>query len=128
MSNTTTASYAASLSSLSTQISNNFVIVSSAIGIPLNLLSIFIYLRPNLNKTNMGFLYACQAFVDMTLLLVTLFLIRGSSFIFGTTVSNASDFVCKLLTFVRRFTLHISSWMCVVITADRFVFVIYKNR
>lgn len=105
MSNSSSSSsdsaYIASLNALSTTISNNCLIVISAVGIPLNLVSLFIFSRPRLNKTNMGFLCSSQCVVDLILLVTTLLLTRGSTFVFGVSVYNASDFICKINTFFR---------------------------
>lgn len=121
--------YSLYLQSLNDDITNYYLIVSSSIGIPGNLISLIIFCRLVFtNKTNMGFLYACQTSVDLFLLMANLFLIRSTPLIFASNLTNLTDSTCKLITFLKRFCNHASSWMTVIITFDRFIFVIYKTR
>ena len=122
MSNLTRAAY---INNVTNDMNKYFVLVSSAIGIPCNLISIFIFARLTRNKTNMGFLYVCQCIVDLFLLLVMLLAVRSWPTIFYYNFMNMSDGLCKFLTYLKRFTLHISSWMPVLITFDRLIFVIH---
>ena len=124
MSNLSKAAY---LNELSTDISTYFVITSSAIGITLNLLNIIVFSRLMHQKTNMGFLCTCQALIDLFLLLITLLLARSSPFIFPDSLDTFSDPMCKFIKYIRRLPLHLSSWMNVIITFDRFIFIIYGN-
>ena len=117
--------YAAYIGKINSDFNKYFVLVSSSIGIPCNLVAIFIYARLMRNKTNMGFLCMCQCIVDLYLLLITLLVLRSTPLIFPTSLSTRSDQICKLLTFLRRFSLHISAWMPVLITFDRVIFVLY---
>jgi ABC-type xylose transport system permease subunit len=96
-------------------------------GVALNLFSLYIFTRASLNKTNMGFLYLYQTVADLIVLLANIFIFR-SSILFGFSLTNQSDIICKLMTLFRRFILHASSWMCVLITFDRFIYVYYPNR
>nr|QVK45691.1 G protein-coupled receptor [Proales similis] len=97
------------------------------VGVVLNLFSFYIFSRPSLNKTNMGFLYRWQSAVDIALLLLTIFVL-GSEYVLSTRISDWSNFACGLVTFVRRFTVHASSWLTLVITVDRFLFVRFPTR
>ena len=103
-----------------------FNIISSAIGIPCNLIAIFIFARLMRNKTNMGYLYIWQCTVDILVLLFFLFVARGTT-TFGLNIYNQNDFTCKCFNFLRRFILHASSWIAVIITFDRFTFVLYGH-
>lgn len=118
------AAYALYLSRLANNISYYFLIVSSAIGIPTNMVSIFIFWRLSRNKTNMGYFGMWQTTVDAILLLTFLLVIRNQV-IFPRSFASFSDSLCKFLTFYRRFMLHISSLMPVLATFDRVVFVLY---
>ena len=125
MSNLTNAAY---INGKTNEMIKYFMITSSAIGIPCNILSIFIFARLMRNKTNMGFLYVCQCTVDLFLLLVMLLAVRSWPTIFYYNFQNMSDDLCKLLTYMKRFTVHISSWMTVLITFDRLIFVIHGQN
>jgi hypothetical protein len=130
MSNQTAAAKAAGAAyytNLNNAISSNFVLVSSSIGIPLNLLSILVSLRLMNKKTNMGFLYIFQSLADIITFLVMLLLVRSTPLVFPYVLENQSNFMCKLLRYLRRYPLHISSWMPVIITFDRLIFVLYDH-
>ena len=123
MSNLTYSQY---LVKISNDINNYSVIVQSAIGIPANLVSIVIFARLMRNKTNMGYLYIWQNVVDLCLLLDYLLLFQSTQTL-GIDLYIANDFWCKLISFIRRFIVHVSSWIAVFITFDRFIFVIYGH-
>lgn len=119
--------YTAFINKLNTDISTYFVITSSSIGIPLNILNIIVFSRLMYQKTNMGFLCTCQAIVDLMLFLITLLLARSSPFIFPVSLDTLSDPMCRFIKYIRRLPLHISSWMAVLITFDRVIFILYGN-
>ena len=119
--------YISYLYRLNNQLTNIFVIAYSSIGIPCNILSIIIFYRLTRIKNNMGFLYICQSIVDIIVLLVNLILVRSSPLIFPSNLTNLTDELCKTITFLRRLTLHMSSWITVLITFDRFIFIFYKG-
>ena len=122
----TNLTYAQYLVKISNDINNYCVIVQSAIGIPANLLSIIIFARLMRNKTNMGYLYMWQSVVDLCLLLCYLLLFQSAQTL-GINLYIVNDAWCKLITFIRRFILHASSWVAVFITFDRFIFVLYGH-
>lgn len=101
-------------------------ITSSAIGIQCNLISIFIFARLMRNKNNMGFLYIWQCSIDLSVLIYFLFIVR-SNMVFRINLYDQSDLTCRLLNFLRRFTIHASSWIAVIITFDRITFVLYGH-
>jgi hypothetical protein len=103
-----------------------FSVSFPVMGIVLNTISLFVFLRPSLNKTNMGFLYLSQTTVDLILLIYYVFVVRAP-LIFGYTLTNRSEPWCKFWQLFRRFILQASSWMCVFITFDRFVYVLRPN-
>ena len=113
---------------LNTQVTSMYLIVTSSIGIPGNLISMLIFLRLIRRKSNMGLLYTWQSLVDMLFLVLSLFFIRGSRMFFDKVIFNWSDGWCKAWSFFRRHTLHMSSWVALLTTFDRFVFVLYENR
>ena len=118
--------YSAYITNLSTNMNRYFVLVSSSIGIPCNIISIFIFARLMRNKSNMGFLYLCQSIIDLCLMVILLLVLRAYPLLFPYFFYT-SDQLCKFLTYLKRFTAHVSSWMCVLITFDRFIFVLYEQ-
>ena len=112
---------------LNTDISTYFAITTSAIGIPLNLINIIVFTKLLHQKTNMGFLCLCQAIIDLFLLLDFFLLTRSSPLIFPQSLDSYSDFLCRFVKYMRRLPIHLSSWMNVIITFDRFVFILYGN-
>jgi hypothetical protein len=136
--NITTASTASALSSeeaayvnfinrIISQMSFYFAITILPVGILCDLFSLYIYTRPNLNKTNMGFLYLFQTLVDLLLMLHVMLLNRSRD-LYGVTLTNVNEILCRLITFSRRYTVQISSWMNVVTCFDRFMFVYFASR
>ena len=123
-------SYEDYINSISDKLANYFVLVSSAIGITGNLISMVVFIRLAIKnpKINMGFLYTFQSLIDLLVLIFTLFVFRGSVYLFGYVVLNINNSYCRAFAFLRRFLLHISSWMSVLISFDRFTFVLYQNR
>lgn len=102
------------------------IIINLAVGVPLNLLNTLVFARLMLNKTNktnMGFLGLSQSIIDIIKLLYY-------SLEFQSTIIKSSDAICKLLNFMRRIISCASSWMQVITTFDRFVYVIlgYRGR
>ena len=122
------SSYSLYLVRLTSQVTNYFAVIYSSIGIPLNILSIIIFYRLMRIKNNMGFLYICQSVVDIILFLINLFLVRSSPLIFPRSPANLSNELCKTVTFLRRISLHMSAWMTVLITFDRFIFIFYRRK
>jgi hypothetical protein len=103
-----------------------FALAFPTTGLLLSLFSFYIFTRPSLNKTNMGFLYLCQTAID-TLVLVWFVFVSRSAHLFGYNMNVHSDLVCRLLTLLRRVVLHMSSWTSVYITFDRFLYVYYPS-
>lgn len=120
--------YAQTLSKLSSDISSATSIISSAIGIPCNILSIIVFARLMMrnNKTNMGYLYIFQCSIDLIMLLFIL-LVHRSAQTFGVNFYLMSDTTCKLIIFSRRLIFQTSSWMTVLIAFDRFIFILYGH-
>ena len=116
------------MSTITNDMNRYFLIISTSIGIPCNLVSILIFSRLMKQKTNMGFLYTIQCLVDLSLILITLFLVRSTSVnLYPITLDSLSDPLCKFIKFIRRYPLHLSSWMPVLITFDRFIYIFYGN-
>nr|QVK45684.1 G protein-coupled receptor [Proales similis] len=110
---------------------NRITFVFTAVALPIavlfNIANLLVFTRKRLNQTNMGFLYVCQTLVDIMLLVFTTFTM-GSTFIFGIEIARLSDFSCRMVLFMRQVTVHASSWMTVLISVDRFVFIRFPQR
>jgi hypothetical protein len=114
------------LNTLSIQMNFYFGVIALPIGLVLDIFSLYIYTKPSLNKTNMGFLYFWQALADILVMLLSLFLSRSRE-LFDVNLPNYSEFLCKFNSFARRYLVHLSSWMNVIACFDRFIFVLYPS-
>ena len=90
-------------------------------GIFFNFLSICIFSRPNLNKTNMGFLFILMT-VFNSLSILNFILVTKSELILGYTVRFP---ICGLDNFIRRTLFSMCSWAEVLISLDRVLSVYY---
>jgi hypothetical protein len=115
------------LSTTSGRVNYFFVLIFPTSGVILSFFSLLIFSRPALNKTNMGFLYMWQSSIDILLLLIFIFETRSAT-LFGQSVANHAEVLCRSLRWFRRVTLHASSWMSVYITLDRFAYVCQPKR
>ena len=89
-----------------------------------NLISLFIYSRPNLNKkTNTGFLYSWLCLLNILTLIYYSVVYRGNA-MFKYTLYLP----CGMDDYIRRTALNSITWMQVVICLDRFVMVIYPTK
>ena len=125
---TTTASssstsYASLINSIDTGISFYFLAILTPVGVICNTLSTVVLMRPNMNKTNMGFLFSILATLDtITLLYYTLV---GKATLFGFT---ANFDPCGMSGYIRRTLFNLCSWLQVTISLERFINVFYANR
>ena len=120
--------YTAYLNQLNSNFNRIFFIMTTSIGIPSNIVSIIIFAQLMKHKTNMGFLYTIQCLVDLFLILVSVFLVRSTTInLYPVGLDSLSDPLCKFIKFIRRYPLHLSSWMPVLITFDRFIYIFYGN-
>jgi hypothetical protein len=113
-------------------ISNNLIffitVIIMPLGILLNSFAIFVFTRPNLNKStsNMSFLSIIQLIIDIMILLSNIFIFRSVQ-LFKYDIYSLTEFGCRFLNLYRRFILHASSWTALFITFDRFLFIIYRS-
>ena len=124
------SSYVANINRISDSITYYSILINLAAGVPLNLVNIIVFTRLMLNKTNktnMGFFGLCQSIVDMILLLYFSLIFRSAA-ILSVNLVRTSDSICKLLNFIRRLLTCSSSWMQVITTFGRFVYVIFEYR
>lgn len=120
--------YITHLNSVKKYFTQYSILIISAIGVPGNLISLIIFVRLIGKKTNMGFLYSCQCGIDLVSILINLFFILGSGILFNISASTLNDSSCKAYMFFRRYGLHVSAWMAVITSLDRYLFVLYEHR
>lgn len=135
MSNLTESiAYASYLNTINVDINNSLALIGLAIGVPGNLWSILVFARlisrHSKTKNNMALLYTILCIFDLISIVWINLVTKGylSWSIFEWFTSFNSSAFCPLTNFMRRATLHFSSWMTVFITLDRYVFVFYPNR
>lgn len=119
------ASSVAYLNPLADSITYYFLFVTMPFGFLGNFISIFIYIRPNLNrKTNTGFLYSWLCVTNMIAIAWYMFVFR-SNLLFDYTVTMMP---CGISNFLRRTTLNAVPWMQAIISFDRFMAVVFPSN
>ena len=104
-----------------------FLVITIPLGILLNMISIYIYSRPNLNKTNMGFFYFHLSIWN-TLVLIYYLFVMDSKQIFPYDLTTSSNSACKIVTFIRRCLREVPCWIEALITLERYLTICYPNR
>ena len=104
-------------------------ILTIPIGIILNMFAIYIYSRPNLNKSksNMGFFYINLSFWSVTALVTSLFVISSKNLL-NYDLSVLSHTSCAVIWFIRRFIRETPSWVDVLITIDRYLLICHNHK
>lgn len=124
MSNETVQDYVRRITEVSDKISFYYLIIIIPFGFITNILSVFIYTRPSINKeTNTSFLYMCLSIVNIISLLNYTFIVRSRN-VFGYTV----QMTCGIADFLRRNIFNSTSWIQPIISLDRFLFVFYPIK
>nr|QVK45676.1 G protein-coupled receptor [Proales similis] len=102
----------------------------SPIGVVLNLFSAFVFLtnRKLNHKTNMGLLYGAVALADAVTLLMMGMIFENLLPYFGALLLVESDSLCKIGRFIWRLTVHMSSWLQVMVAFERFLYVNYPIK
>ena len=103
------------------------VVITTPLGILLNLASILVYTRPNLNKTSMGFCFTNLSVWNCLVLFYFLF-VQESDLIMGFNLTTPSDFTCQFNLFLRRLLRQISTWVEALITIDRYLAIRHPNK
>jgi hypothetical protein len=100
------------------------LLVALPIGVLGNVLSFYIYTRPNLNKkTNTGFLYAWLCLLNLIFMLY--FVLVSQSF---TLFNYRISLPCGVANYLLRLTSCFVPWMQVIISFYRFISVIYPLK
>ena len=115
------------LNDLGNKIDYYFALVTIPIGIIFNTISVFIFLRKNLNKTNMGFFNFCLSISNSFTLIYFIF-VSDSKILFNYDLTNKNDVLCRIILFARRVLREISPWIEVLITFDRLIYVKFPTR
>lgn len=117
------AQYVAYLNSVSNSISYYYLWITFPPGILGNLIALYIYTRPNLNrKTNTGFLYAWLSIFNLLSIFQYTILTR-SNVLFGFGV----NLPCGVTNYIRRSIFNLISWMQVFISFDRLMAVVFPT-
>lgn len=121
--NSSTTQYVNYLSWLAEQFNYCYFLSIMPIGLVGNLISIYIYSRPSLNKkTNTGFLYIWLCLLNMFSVLWFAFVFRSSALI-----NYTFSFPCGVEVLVRRANFMSVAWIQVLISFDRYIAVVFPN-
>ena len=96
------------------------------VGIILNTVSSFIFLRKKFSNTTMGFYNIIMALVNNALIILGM--IAYFSQALGNDYLLISNFSCLFLSYNLRLFSQMSSWLNVFITVDRMVSITYPNK
>lgn len=96
------------------------------VGILLNSIEIVIFQMKKFQKTTMGFFFTINSLLNITIILYLLIFIPVATQ--NIYLHLKSNFTCKIYYFLLRVLYQASSWLNVLITADRFLFILFSNR
>ena len=126
--NAITNQYQQSIFSLITnQIDYWCLVVTVPLGIILNLISIFVFIRLDMVKSTMSFLYINLSVSNAAVLVYYLF-VMNSKIIMDYELSKLTDIGCKITIVIRRVLRSVPTWIEALITLDRYLAVCYPNR
>lgn len=111
-------------------LNDTIIIISSfvliPIGIVLNLSQMLILLRKRFLLSIMAMYYQIISFYNILILLVTWFHFMSKSDL--TEIDFITDIGCKLLSFFFRLAYQICSWLNVLVTLDRLIFIVFSTK
>ena len=90
------------LNNLTTSIDHWCLILTIPLGIVLNIVSIGIYARLDMPKSNMSFLYINLSIWN-ALVLIYYFFVMDTKSLMGYELVKISEFGCKMIVFIRYF-------------------------
>lgn len=103
-------------------------VVILPVGLVVNSLGVFVFLRKSLNnKTNMGFLYSTLCICNIVALVTSIFVTQFLPF-YGLTLATLNGFFCEFITIWKNFALQMPSFVQVLISLEMFVGVCYPNK
>jgi len=95
-------------------------IISSTVGTVGNVMSIMVLLRPRMRGKSVYLFLLLLAVADTAVLYVSGFK-TWIRVVTGFELMNVNDFSCKSVNFLVLFFQHMSAWIVVLVTVDRFV-------
>lgn len=112
-------------------ITNDFLLIFSSfviipIGIFLNFTQMLILLRKRFLTSIMAMYYQLISIYNIFILIVTWFSFMSKSDF--TKIDFITDIGCKLLAFFFRLALQICSWLNVLVTLDRLIFIVFSSK
>jgi hypothetical protein len=107
-----------------------FCIIFCNVGIVFNLLNIFVSSRKEIQKNTMGFYNSTMSVFNILSLVFSGYLVFFSQSIDKQMLILTSNQACMLILFFSKAFRFMSSWLNVMATFDRLIFVLYnyKNR
>ncbi|RNA29071.1 hypothetical protein BpHYR1_040832 [Brachionus plicatilis] len=110
---------------------NDTVIIFSSlvlipIGIVLNFTQMMILLRKRFLMSIMAMYYQLISIYNILILIVTWFYFMSKSDL--TKIDFITDIGCKLLSFFFRLAYQICSWLNVLVTLDRLIFIVFSTK
>jgi hypothetical protein len=121
--NQNVSKYIASLLYVPTKIDYFACVALHPIGLVLHLFSLYIYQKPSMKKTNMGYLFTWQSCVDVVYLLYLIVNVQSEI----NTYFVQFDELCKLTNFVVKYFYNLSPWTNAFICLERFLFVFFPR-
>ncbi len=92
-----------------------------------NFLSFIVLMRKRMRRTSINFYLACLACAD-TVVLYTSGFKTWLRVVTGFEMLHLSDVSCKTTTFLFMLALHVSAWLVVLVTCDRFIVVLFPFK
>ncbi len=121
------AAYIAYLTNLFDTIDYWFLVLTVPLGIVLNLVAIYVFSRPNLNKTTMGFFYMNLSGWTAAVLCY-FFFVQNSAKTMKYELSKLTPFGCSIYMLIRRVIREVPPWIEVLITFDRYIAVCHPTK
>jgi hypothetical protein len=119
--------YIAYLTNLFDTVDFWFLILTVPLGVVLNLFAIYVFSRPNLNKTTMGFFYMNLSGWTAAVLLY-FFFVQNSAKTMKYDITKYTPLGCAFYMFIRRVIREVPPWIEVLITIDRFIAVCHPTK
>ena len=95
-------------------------------GIFLNIIEIILFRMKKLNRTTMGFYFTINSVVNI--LIIGYLMIYGIPMSQNVVIQLHSDWSCRVYLFFLRTFYQSSSWLNVIISADRLIFVLFSHK
>lgn len=95
-------------------------------GILLNIIQILIFQKKKFKKTTMSFFYTINSLIHIFIIIHLLTF--GIPITQNRSLILKSDWSCRIYLFILRTLYQASSWLNVVVSADRLIFVIFSHK